>query len=316
MMRFWRVFIKMYHSSVAQVCWTWLIVASISLMIAACERSPHNGTQSQKKSLSQPVTSAGSVVEGTKESSKVNSPAPAVDSSINRWSGDLDAIKKGISLMQLRAALPRSEDDRGWVPVGLPKHHFTIKQNDRTIMALSANMCSYVWYYFVFEDGLLDRIVAYRKLDTSKFEMENPTNMDDLVAMLTESSGVPFEQFPSRVRQEKEQFTGTIKKLIQKMEPQGGHIESPEEVRHKALMTKYDATQIVLGESTTEVVNRFGEPTGTELVNSETLLTYGESTTLDRGYAVPRVHVTFRDGKAVAIYTMYLRNQDKREHVH
>jgi hypothetical protein len=220
-----------------------------------------------------------------------------------------------------RAASNDPSAGEGYVP---PKHCFTLPSPEGTArVALFVTFRWFAWYYVVFLDGGLEKIVPPLPVvttmtvepDGTRVQVEEEYTKEEMQEWVLGSPGVLIDKFPEALRQQLHQIIADEEygKGNQNPLPAAAVLfsrvldERAERnwQRHLELMEKYDATKIDLGMTVDEVQAILGLPNQHRDTGSgSTTNVYGErSATGD--YAMPWVRVEFRDGRAVAAYTDY-----------
>ena len=240
-----------------------------------------------------------------------------------------DNIEKGITPRELRVILQEAaarrialhggaESDRiNRRPYLPPMHQFTLHDGRNSVLCVRAAVHPRAFYYFVFVDNKLARIVELlprqsdiiTREDGSRLPTWRPVSREQRIEYVLESEGLSAEDFVASAKKKIEASRKTRRAtefnpvlILAKIGERStkGHYR-----RHIELMEKYDATKIPLGMSRDQVEQIFGRANDVETVgDADIVCTYGEAAAIGL-YQVPWVSVEFREGEVVSVITNY-----------
>jgi hypothetical protein len=185
-------------------------------------------------------------------------------------------------------------------------------------MAVSVNLYPSIFYYFVFEDGALGKVIPHRIPDISKGPTEDPSTMDGLVDLVPQTPGVSWDGFGASVEAASKEYESFVNKTMKKMEADGYTEPTAEELRGTELMERFDASRISLGDTADMVAKQLGLPHTEELRGGLIASTYGPDAAFQYfRFSAPRITILYDKDKrgAAEVYTRY-RTSDGREHLH
>ncbi len=240
-----------------------------------------------------------------------------------------DNIEKGITPRELRVILQEAAARRialqggeeshpiNRSPYLPPNHQFTVHDGRNSVVCVRAAVHPTAFYYFVFVDNKLARIVELQprqsdittREDGSRLLTWRPVSREQRIEYVLDSEGLSAEEFVASAKKKIEasrrasraaEFNPVL--ILAKI---GNPSTKGYARRHIELMEKYDATKIQLGMSRDQVENIFGPANAVETVgDADVVCTYGEAAAIGL-YRVPWVSVEFREDEVVSVFTDY-----------
>jgi hypothetical protein len=222
--------------------------------------------------------------------------------------GTLDQIRLQMSFDEVVHHLPKAEDEKGWVRLAAPAHHYTIPTGTGERMVLNVQASRHLFFLMVFDNRRLTKIVSLEDGFAEFPGVTMPPDLEDVPrfdAEIQRNAGVPAEKLATAVAEKIRQREPSLRRELAAIE-RGAYPKEPPpfEARQRELLAKYDGTKVRLKDSTDRLFDLYGEPSGLRLNGSDAIYEFG-GLLVFRGYS-SKVLVELKDGEVARVRTVYI----------